>query len=138
MLSWDGRSVDDVIGELRQDLIDQFAAISPIAAVGFMVAAASKLVTDFADQLSQTEQDDYNNFLQQHWTWLATTPRPPRPDDYLHPDDRDQTAYTLAVETVLDSITDGIESAPDGETAIDAAFVTQLLEYVGDPAQVTR
>jgi hypothetical protein len=138
MLSWDGRSVDDDIGELRQDLIDQFAAINPIATVGFMVAAASRLVIDFADQLSQTEQDDYNNFLQEHWAWLATIPRPPRPDDYLHPDDRDQTAYTLAVETVLESITDGIASVPDGETAIDAAFVTQLLEYVGDPAQVTR
>jgi len=129
---WQGTDPDEVIGEINQDYIDEFSEINDVASVAYIICCVEWLYYFVRDNFQSEEAARYEQHILANWVWVHDLPRKSPPQFAV---DKTRTAqersvFNDAVEVALESIIDGIASVPDAETAVDAAFVTQLCEYV--------
>lgn len=129
---WNGGDPDDAIGDLNEDYVDEFGQIDSVACVAYIICCSEWIYYFVRDRLGSKEAINYEQFIVANWFWVCDLPRKAPPQFYEEKTLKSQgkSVYNDAVEVALESITNGIASVPDAETAIDAAFVTQLCEYV--------
>jgi hypothetical protein len=131
-IRWKGSDVDDSIGEINKAYIGKFSQISSVAAIAYGVACVEWIYWLVHDRLSSADSVDYAQYLMATWVWECGLPRKVPPDVYENENTsaEQRSVFNQAVEAGLGSLSDGIASVPDNETAVDAAFITQLCEYV--------
>lgn len=130
---WGEADLDDVIGDISEDLIAEFNKINSIAAVAYSLAAVEWIYFYVRGLLAPEDTQACEQHICAYWSWLGELPRRERPPCYESRQLETRSAYNDAVEIGLETVTDGAASAPDHETAVDAAFITQLCEYILPP-----
>jgi hypothetical protein len=129
---WSGDDPDDAVGEINEDYIEEFKEVNAVAAVAYIVAAVEWIYWYVRDRVSPGDAHDYEAYIAAHWVWLCTLPRrvpPPEfePAEYA---EGESSVHQDAVEFGFRSFVNGIMSVREHSSAVDAAFVTQLAEYI--------
>jgi hypothetical protein len=129
---WKGSDPDDAIGEINEEYIEEFNKISSVACVAYIISCTEWIYYFVRDNFDSVEQKNYEQCISAYWVWICELPRkmPPYFKDTENLSLQDISVYAEAVEISIESIQNGICSVPDAETSIDAAFVTQLCEYL--------
>jgi hypothetical protein len=127
---WGEADLDDLIGTINEDLIAELKQINSIAAVAYTLAAAEWIYFYVRGRLAPEDAQACKQHICAYWSWLAESPRRERPPCYESQQSETRSAYNDAVEIALETVTNGAASAPVHETAVDAAFITQLCEYI--------
>jgi hypothetical protein len=129
---WQGADPDEVVGEIDEDYIEEFKQVNSIAALAYVLAAVEWIYWYVRDHIDIDDARDYEEYIVAHWVWVCDLPRkvPPAPYETRDEDLRQNPVYYDAVEIGLESVSNGIYSLPHHETAVDAAFMSQLCEYI--------
>lgn len=129
---WKGADPDSAIGEINEDYIDEFNKINSLSCVAYIVACSEWIYYFIENNFTQQDKLNYQQCLSAYWVWICELPRkiPPclNETDTLSPSNT--IIYKEAIEIAIESIQNGIYSVADYETSVDAAFVTQLCEYI--------
>jgi hypothetical protein len=128
----DEEDADSAIGEINEDYTEEFREINPTAALAYVLAANEWIYWYVREHLDPEDARDYYEYLAAHWVWICQVPRKVPPGPYEMRDDSNppNPVFDMAMFSAIECVANGIYSLPDDATAVDAAYVTQLCEYV--------
>ncbi|SAK50751.1 hypothetical protein [Caballeronia ptereochthonis] len=128
----EGEDADDAIGEVNDEYVEQFDRVNSMAAQAYVLATVEWIYWYVRDHLTPEDARDYEEYIEGHWVWICTLPRqvPPPPYDPEGDETTLRQVCNDAILTGLDRISGGIYSLKYHETAVDAAYLTQLCEYI--------
>ena len=127
-----GEDADDAVGEINDDYIELFKQVNAVAAVAYVLTTTEWIYWYVRDRLDVDDAHDFEQFIVAHWFWICDLPRKVPPPVYRRRNRQPpkDPICTGAMRSALDSISDGIMSVRDHNTDINAAFMSQLCEYI--------
>jgi hypothetical protein len=129
---WKGGDPDEAVGEINEGYIEAFKQVNAVADVGYVVAAVEWIYWYVRDRLDPEDAADYQQYIVAHWFWLCDLPRKVPPAAYRRRSKKPprDAVCNEALMVGLETISNSIMSVRDDETAVDAAFMSQLCEYI--------
>jgi hypothetical protein len=129
---WDSWDPYQPLGTTDDALMTRLEKVNDIAVVGFALACAEWVYGRLQPYFELDKSDEYNDYIEAFWIWLATSPRRIPPPESVEAEHRGMLngMMDLALMTALNAQ----RSAVDHESATDAGLAALIARYVqADP-----